>query len=198
MAMDDAFPDVPSLSYPQLFSFQVSYVDFLVTGDSVISSLSKKEDYRHGILEVDFDVEMLFVHERDRIFMSQGFSTLRNHVDADYADDCSISIKFDTQQWNITSQNIAEKTCIQHLLECIVNGSTIDESLQIGKEKGIIGLDKNIQKHGQLLRRAISHNKLEERFLILVPGKLLLFKNNDIHGKHVRYATSLLGATLWS
>ncbi|KAI5083281.1 hypothetical protein GOP47_0003024 [Adiantum capillus-veneris] len=185
-----------SISYAQLFSFQVSYASAFVRSNSFTSADDKKGDYRQGILEVDFYVETLFIQDRDRVLMSQSFSTLRNHVDADYLDGCSLSIKFDSEQWDITSQNIAEKYCIQHLLECIVNGSSIEESLQIGKEKGIIGLDRSIQKHGQILRRAINHNKLEERFLVLVPGKILLFKNFDINGKHARYATSLLGATL--
>ncbi|MCO5581415.1 hypothetical protein L7F22_035299 [Adiantum nelumboides] len=190
MAMDTS-PDV-SITYAQLFSFQVSYAGVFVRTDSFTSADDKKGDFRQGILEVDFHMEK----DREQVLMSRFFSTLRNHVDADNFDGCSISIKFESEQWNITSQNIAEKFCIQHLLECIVNGSSIDEALQIGKEKGIIGLDRRIQKHGQILRRAFNHNKLEKRFLILVPGKLLLFKNFDVIEKRARYALSLLEATL--
>ncbi|KAI5058495.1 hypothetical protein GOP47_0026665 [Adiantum capillus-veneris] len=54
--------------------------------------------------------------------------------------------------------------------------------------------NKEVMKYGLVQRRAKTAYKKDERFLLIVPGKLLLFKGMDIAGKHVRFVTSLFGA----
>ncbi|MCO5556018.1 hypothetical protein L7F22_009562 [Adiantum nelumboides] len=192
----DASLEPPSLSYPQLFSFQVSYTSRSDHRNSIIPEGSKKGEWRYGILEVDVPMETFFLQDRDRIFLSQTFSSFNKHAEVNSSDDCSLSLIFNSDQWEVAAQNIAEKVCLQHILECIVNNIAVDDVVQSGRDKGIVGLDKNIIKHGRVQRKAINQKRLDDRYLLLCPGKLFVFKNCDIKGKHVRYVTSLLGATV--
>lgn len=93
------------------------------------------------------------------------------------------------------AQNVVEKKTLQHLLKCIIHDLGPQEAAESGLAKGLVGVDKDIMKYGLVHRRAKTAYKKDERFLIVVPGKLLLFKGMDIVGKHVRFVTSLLGAT---
>lgn len=92
-------------------------------------------------------------------------------------------------------QNIVEKRTLQHLLKCILHDLSPQEAAESGLARGLVGLDKNIMKYGLVHRRAKTAYKKDERFLIVVAGKLLLFKNMDIVGAHVRFVTSLFHAT---
>ncbi|KAI5075249.1 hypothetical protein GOP47_0009325 [Adiantum capillus-veneris] len=192
----DASLELPSLSYPQLFSFQVSYTSRSDYRNSIIPEGSKRGEWRYGILEVDLPMETFYLQDRDRIFLSQTFSSFNKHAEVNSSDDCNLSLVFNSDQWEVAAQNIAEKFCLQHILECIANNVAIEDVVRIGREKGIVGLDKSIIKHGRVQRKAINQKRLDDRYLVLCPGKLFVFKNFDIKGKHVRYVTSLLGATV--
>ncbi|KAH7446404.1 hypothetical protein KP509_01G054200 [Ceratopteris richardii] len=193
--MDASF-EPPCLSYPQLFSFQVSYASRSDHRNAIILEASKKGEWRYGILEVDFPMETFFIQDHDRIFLSQTFSSFNKYAEANSSDICSLSLIFKSEQWDITVQNIAEKDCLQHILESITRNAGIDDVVLNGKGRGILGLDKNIVKYGSVQRKAVNQQRLDHRFLVLCPGKLFIFKSFDIKGKHVRYVTSLLGAAI--
>ncbi|MCO5558540.1 hypothetical protein L7F22_012125 [Adiantum nelumboides] len=78
---------------------------------------------------------------------------------------------------------------------CIVRDLGPQEAADLGVEKGLVGVNKEVMKYGLVQRRAKTAYKKDERFLLIVPGKLLLFKGMDIGGKHVRFVTSLFGAS---
>lgn len=98
------------------------------------------------------------------------------------------------EQWEIMAQNVEERKAISHLLECVGKNMSAEEASELGKKNGVIGVDKYIMKSGILVRKAKTAYKKDERFVIIVPGKLLLFLSADLVGKHVRYVTSLIGA----
>eukprot|EP00250_Pteridium_aquilinum_P005122 c15264_g1_i1 orf=133-1740(+) len=81
------------------------------------------------------------------------------------------------------------------IIVCIVHDLGPQEAAEAGVAKGLVGLDKEVMKYGLVNRRAKTAYKKDERFLVIVPGKLLLFKGMDIAGKHVRFVTSLFGAS---
>lgn len=203
-----AMSSSPRLSYAQLFSFQVSYSNhadsrgyanqgaFGLIG--LATSLAKKKgEWKRAILEFDFVMETMFLQDKDRIVVSATFKTYRRTVSGstgDDDDDTLLSIRFEEDQWEVMAQNAEEKKAISLLLECVAKNMSAEDASELGKKNGVIGLDKYIMKSGALIRKAKTAYKKDERFVIIVPGKLLLFLSPDLVGKHVRYVTSLIGA----
>ncbi|KAG6551117.1 hypothetical protein Mapa_007352 [Marchantia paleacea] len=56
--------------------------------------------------------------------------------------------------------------------------------------------NKSVLRAGILVRKARTQFKKDERYCVLVPGKLFMFKNPNLPGQHVRYVTSLMGASV--
>ncbi|KAI5072042.1 hypothetical protein GOP47_0012148 [Adiantum capillus-veneris] len=198
----------PRLSYAQLFSFQVSYTNHADSRGyanqgafgfiGLATSLAKKKgEWKRAILEFDFVMETVFLQDKDRIVVSATFKTYRRLVSGSSDDDDNdtlLSVRFEEEQWEIMVQNGEEKKAIMHLLDCVAKNMSAEEASEAGKKNGVVGVDNYIMKSGMLIRKAKTAYKKDERFIIIVPGKLLLFMSPELAGKHVRYVTSLIGA----
>ncbi|KAI5075653.1 hypothetical protein GOP47_0009729, partial [Adiantum capillus-veneris] len=208
------------LTFAHLFSFQVSYADLpldstlaspaatgtklLMDAASIAMGFVKKKlgggnDFsddvvlRRGIIEVDFATGSLLLADKDKPIASQEFRALKRKYAGE--GDLLISLQFQgNESWDITAQCSDEKRTLNHLLECILRKLSLEQIIDAGKDKGVMGLDKTIIKAGVLKRKAKTAYKVDERFIVLVPGKLLLFKGSDISSKRIRYVTTLTRA----
>ncbi|BBN15314.1 hypothetical protein MPTK1_6g18620 [Marchantia polymorpha subsp. ruderalis] len=195
---------LPRLSYSQLFSFQVAHnlVAAQQAGEryhvniSAFKDLLKKGEWNRSILEVDFTNGMIFLQDKDKIIAAQPFSDFKKFVvSGEEFEDNLVSIRFTGQQWQIMTQNSAEKACLLHLLQCVSKDTSAEEALT-SANPGTLGLNKSVLRAGILIRKARTQFKKDERYCVLVPGKLFMFKNPNLPGQHVRYVTSLMGASV--
>ncbi|KAL2619937.1 hypothetical protein R1flu_000142 [Riccia fluitans] len=156
----------------------------------------QKGEWNRSILEVDFTNSMVFLQDKDKIVAAQPFANFKKFVvSGDDFEDNLVSVRFVSQQWQIMTQNSAEKTCLLHLLQCVAKDTSAEEALA-SAAPGILGLNKSVLKAGILVRKAKTQFKKDERYCVLVPGKLFVFKNPNLPGQHARYVTSLLGASV--
>ncbi|KAL3681895.1 hypothetical protein R1sor_024851 [Riccia sorocarpa] len=195
---------VPRLSYSQLFSFQVAHnlvaaqetTDRYHVNLQAFKDLLKKGEWNRSILEVDFTNSMVFLQDKDKVVAAQPFANFKKFVlSGDDFEDNLISVRFVSQQWQIMTQNSAEKTCLLHLLQCVAKDLSAEEALA-SASPGILGLNKSVLRAGTLVRKAKTQAKKDGRYCVLVPGKLFIFKNPNLIGQHLRYVTSLLGASV--
>ncbi|KAH7416444.1 hypothetical protein KP509_14G091700 [Ceratopteris richardii] len=122
-------------------------------------------------------METMFLQDKGRIVLSATFSAYKRTVygSADEDKDALLSIRFENEQWEIMAQNGDEKRAIVHLLECAVRNMSAEAASELGKRNGVIGVEKDIMKSGLLIQRSKTAYKKNERLVIIVPGKLLLF-----------------------
>ncbi|XP_024519552.1 uncharacterized protein LOC112342246 [Selaginella moellendorffii] len=175
----------PPLDYAQLFSFQIAFRDGGSGGG---------KEWEKAILEVNFAVRTFILLDRERVVVARPFdSYTRCAFDKD-VEDPFVSLFFGLLELELNVQNSAEKECMLHLLQCIAKNMTAVEAVRQGI--GIVGLDKRILKYGIILRKAKAKRRRTERFLVVVPGKLLMFAGTNILGRHVRSVTSLFRANV--
>eukprot|EP01018_Ginkgo_biloba_P026324 Gb_08156 [translate_table: standard] len=134
-----------NLSYQQLFSFQVSCISTFdrraCAGTPSGFFVKKKGEWKRVILVLDVKGCVFLIISEGKIILSQSFDAYRRYANGeDYVDNLLIYLQFKDEQWEIVTQNVVERRCLEHLLQCVIKGILPEEAVKAGINKGIIGL----------------------------------------------------------